>query len=596
MSQSLRRLAAPFCALVVVNLFSGSAAEAADPAPPEVTGLVSVGSPFVISGEMPGTPGTISLSINHAALAAATSAASASNGVILENVPLAPLVTRSLLVRPIAPRADLVVEVKSLSGEGALVTQTLSEDELTAAWGTLFAGKVLGEENSMVLLSFGPAGTFGVVEHDDHRFVISSGRFGAALPLLAYDEHTIAPELRPDAQWSCTVAEPTPDDADAHGDGTKAKVGEGVLCRQFSLALESDFEYLQLFGGDPIAATNYAILLITAASEISATGPDVRLGLTYLRLWSTPADPWTGATPGVQLTDFRNHWNAQMTGIDRDIAHFLSGRPLGGGSAWVGKLCTSAAYSLASNLNGAFPYPLVDNNPQNWDVFIVTHEIAHVYGAIHTHEHGLASPDLCGWGECLVGQNATIMSYCHLCPGGVSNIKLEFAPISIATILTYLAGTTLCVPPSPLGDLVAVDDTASAVSGATITIDLLANDEPANCGPVDLASVAPSSVEGGSIVVGADPGTVEYTAPVGFIGQDSFAYTISGAGLPAVGQAFIWVTAFSADLNEDGHVDGADLALILGGWGSTAGIPADLNDDGIVDGSDLALVLGAWTG
>jgi len=49
-----------------------------------------------------------------------------------------------------------------------------------------------------------------------------------------------------------------------------------------------------------------------------------------------------------------------------------------------------------------------------------------------------------------------------------------------------------------------------------------------------------------------------------------------------------------ADLNGDGVVDGADLGLLLGQWGSDG--PADLNDDGVVDGADLGLLLGAWGG
>ena len=46
-----------------------------------------------------------------------------------------------------------------------------------------------------------------------------------------------------------------------------------------------------------------------------------------------------------------------------------------------------------------------------------------------------------------------------------------------------------------------------------------------------------------------------------------------------------------ADLNNDRTVDGADLGLLLGDWGSRL---SDLNRDGITDGADLALLLGAW--
>ena len=48
-----------------------------------------------------------------------------------------------------------------------------------------------------------------------------------------------------------------------------------------------------------------------------------------------------------------------------------------------------------------------------------------------------------------------------------------------------------------------------------------------------------------------------------------------------------------ADINGDGIVDGADLARVLGAWGTDAP-GGDVNGDGIVDGADLALVLANW--
>lgn len=47
------------------------------------------------------------------------------------------------------------------------------------------------------------------------------------------------------------------------------------------------------------------------------------------------------------------------------------------------------------------------------------------------------------------------------------------------------------------------------------------------------------------------------------------------------------------DLNLDGQIDGADLTLILGAWG-TMDPKYDLNDDGLIDGADLTMILGAW--
>ena len=49
-----------------------------------------------------------------------------------------------------------------------------------------------------------------------------------------------------------------------------------------------------------------------------------------------------------------------------------------------------------------------------------------------------------------------------------------------------------------------------------------------------------------------------------------------------------------ADLDGDGKVDAADLAIVLGSWGPCRGCPADLDGDHVVGPADLAIVLGNW--
>lgn len=52
-------------------------------------------------------------------------------------------------------------------------------------------------------------------------------------------------------------------------------------------------------------------------------------------------------------------------------------------------------------------------------------------------------------------------------------------------------------------------------------------------------------------------------------------------------------TPCPADLNEDDVVNGGDLAILLGAWGSDEG-EADINEDDVVSGADLAILLGSW--
>ncbi|MEC9374526.1 MAG: laminin B domain-containing protein [Planctomycetota bacterium] len=48
-----------------------------------------------------------------------------------------------------------------------------------------------------------------------------------------------------------------------------------------------------------------------------------------------------------------------------------------------------------------------------------------------------------------------------------------------------------------------------------------------------------------------------------------------------------------ADLNADNVINSADLAILLGSWGTGCG-PADLNFDGVVNSADLGILLGSW--
>ena len=52
-------------------------------------------------------------------------------------------------------------------------------------------------------------------------------------------------------------------------------------------------------------------------------------------------------------------------------------------------------------------------------------------------------------------------------------------------------------------------------------------------------------------------------------------------------------TTCVGDLNGDSSIDGADLTILLGAWGTDDAV-ADLDASGLVDGADLTLLLGAW--
>ena len=82
----------------------------------------------------------------------------------------------------------------------------------------------------------------------------------------------------------------------------------------------------------------------------------------------------------------------------------------------------------------------------------------------------------------------------------------------------------------------------------------------------------------------------------GTIGQPD-AGTLSGGEYTLRGG--FWTGSAAAnpcpwDLNEDGLINAADLAQLLGAWGPNPGSSADFNNDGMVNAADLAQLLGSW--
>jgi hypothetical protein len=73
-------------------------------------------------------------------------------------------------------------------------------------------------------------------------------------------------------------------------------------------------------------------------------------------------------------------------------------------------------------------------------------------------------------------------------------------------------------------------------------------------------------------------------------GQYTVAFT-NTCGIGTSSAAAVTISTCIADLNGDHVVNGADLGLLLGAWGTGE---YDRNGDGVVNGQDLGLLLGNW--
>ena len=229
------------------------------------------------------------------------------------------------------------------------------------------------------------------------------------------------------------------------------------------LAIETDNEFLNLFGGNTADATAYIGDLVAFSSGIYSAEVDTEFFITFISLW-TGSDPWKQSSTACGMFEFGRYWNDNYDGsVGGDVytlSHFMSGKSNGGGVGWVGVLCSpqfswnhqgscpgltpdtdnyGGPYGYSGDLDGNFD---LDNPAVVWDIIVVSHELGHNFDSPHTHCYaglqGNANPiDECFGSQqgCYSGATSlpsgcpgggmgcgTIMSYCHLLSPGISNI------------------------------------------------------------------------------------------------------------------------------------------------------------------------------
>ena len=470
---------------------------------------------------------------------------------------------------------------------------TIAEVQLPAPNLVVLAGHVDGDPSSRVLLAEGDMGTMGYVRLGQRTFIISSGPQATDQATLSFD-----PALLPKGALSllplaCELLDIPGEDPFGESDEAQGGLaGGGLPCRKVGFAIETDNEFLSnLFNNNQSAANAYASLLLAATTEIYVEQFNTYLEIDYIRLW-TATDPWSASGTSSELTNFRDYWEQNMTSVDRDLAHFLSGRGLGGGVAWLGGLCGgSYAYALSANLDGSFPYPILDNSNQNWDLMVFAHETGHSFGSGHTHDYN-PPIDGCANGDCSVADanEATIMGYCHLCSGGLSNVRMEFHPRVEDLILDYLDSISCNYTGNGEG-AIAVDDSYSLDFNQIGILNILGNDAEVSCGAISIIDFDSTSTQGGTVELLAGSGTtldrVRYTPTEDFAGSDSFSYTIADEiGNQSVGTVSIAVatTVYFTVVGgnpESIYAEGQELEVLAFGAGitlNTSSFLASVND------------------
>ncbi len=193
--------------------------------------------------------------------------------------------------------------------------------------------------------------------------------------------------------------------------------------RQIELAIETDYEFFEIFN-DADATATYIVQLYAAISSIFVREVNAYLHITFIRVWDQPGTfPFFG-----RLAAFREYWNNNMGHVQRDVAQYFSGRrnvPVGG-VAWLNALCGDSAYSWCGYALGVLGDP--DNaHIRNRDIMVSAHELGHNFGTHHTHFYGL---DTCDTGQ-PPAKRGSIMSYCSQAYSGVeANSDMRFHTVA----------------------------------------------------------------------------------------------------------------------------------------------------------------------
>lgn len=288
-----------------------------------------------------------------------------------------------------------------------------------------YRGTVEGAGNSLVSVSFYNGKVVGMMKSSSETFVLGnlSGKTGQETEdYVLYRESNL---LKKKSMKCGSENFPVTEEILSMMQNLNSPNGDlSDDLRVAKVAIDVDYYTYGIYGNSVANASAYALALMSATSAVYVKDMNIRLVVSYLRVWTTQ-DPYTSEDGPTLLNQFQQEWVANQGSVDRSIAHLVSRRNNlnVAGIAYLNVLCnTSFGYGLSATLNGT-----INQLPAySYDVVVIAHEIGHNFGSPHTHN--------CGWvggpidtcvdveGGCYSGPThpvaGTIMSYCDIVPGG----------------------------------------------------------------------------------------------------------------------------------------------------------------------------------
>ena len=159
---------------------------------------------------------------------------------------------------------------------------------------------------------------------------------------------------------------------DPNGNGSQEALALSVA----ELGCDADFQYFQRYGstsnvGDRIESVINTVNL-QYESEVEITHQ-----ITTILVRTSSNNPYTSTSASTLLNQFRNEWNNNQGGVQRDVAHLFTGKSINGGTigiAYVGAVCSTFGFGLVeSDFNNNF----------SCATDLSAHELGHNWNAPH---------------------------------------------------------------------------------------------------------------------------------------------------------------------------------------------------------------------
>jgi len=286
-----------------------------------------------------------------------------------------------------------------------------AHDNVAVSPGVHYRGIIRGKPQSVVAVSIFQDELMAMISDENGNYQVGKMADGTENYILYRSA-----DLRATNPFHCF----TDDDLTAP-DSAPSEVGErGIGCKTVGIYLECDYKLYVDKGSSVSNVTNYMTGLFNQISALYAA-ENVGIAISQIYVWST-TDPYASlSSTSAVLNAFQSTRGTNFTG---NLAHFVSGRNLGGGVAYVDVICTKSYAFGVSAINATY-----QNVPiYSWTVEVMTHELGHNLGSWHTHscnwtggalDNCYTAEGSCGPGPTPVG-GGTIMSYCHLSGVGIN--------------------------------------------------------------------------------------------------------------------------------------------------------------------------------